>query len=83
MRLFPLDVHNLQNAMTDTVWCPAQLQFHMHICVIPTSREEPVSVLDDGLNDANNLQRHGGHHLCHVPGKNRQVIYSMITPLLV
>lgn len=26
-----------------------------YIVVIPTSREEPVSMLDNGLNDANNL----------------------------
>lgn len=32
-----------------------------------TSREEPVSVLDDRLNDADDLQGHGGHHFCHVP----------------
>lgn len=32
----------------------------------PTSREEPISVLDDRLNDANNLKGQGGHHLCHV-----------------
>ena len=36
--------------------------------VIPTSREEPISMLDNGLNDANNLQGHGGHHLRNVSG---------------
>lgn len=35
-----------------------------------TSREKPVSVLDDGLDYANNLQGQRGHHLCHVPAKN-------------
>lgn len=38
------------------------------VCVC-TSRKEPVSVLNDRLNDSNNLQGHGGHHLCHVSGK--------------
>ena len=28
-----------------------------------TSGEEPVGVLDDGLDDAHDLQRHRGHHL--------------------
>lgn len=28
-----------------------------------TSGEEPVGVLDDGLDDADDLQGNGGHHL--------------------
>lgn len=43
----------------------------LHTYVIPTSREEPVSMLDNGLNDANNLQGQGGHHLRHVSGTKR------------
>ena len=31
-----------------------------------TSGEEPVGVLDDGLNHAYDLQGHRGHHLRHV-----------------
>lgn len=31
-----------------------------------TSREEPVGVLDDGLDDANDLQGNRRHHLCDV-----------------
>lgn len=31
-----------------------------------TSREEPVGVLDNGLDDADDLQGDCGHHLCDV-----------------
>lgn len=31
-----------------------------------TSREEPVGVLDDGFDDADDLQGNCGHHLCDV-----------------
>lgn len=31
-----------------------------------TSGEEPVGVLDDGLDDADDLQGNRGHHLCDV-----------------
>lgn len=36
-----------------------------------TSREEPVGVLDDGLDDADDLQGNCRHHLCDVPAANR------------
>lgn len=37
-----------------------------------TSREEPVGVLDDGLDDADDLQGNRGHHLCDVTAADRE-----------
>lgn len=37
-----------------------------------TPREEPVCMLDDGLDDPDNLQRNRGHHLCDVPVNTEQ-----------
>ena len=37
-----------------------------------TPREEPVCMLDDGLDDPNNLQGNGGHHLRDVPAGPEQ-----------
>lgn len=36
-----------------------------------TSREEPVGVLDDGLDDADDLQGDCGHHLCDVAAADK------------
>lgn len=36
-----------------------------------TSREEPVGVLDDGFDDADDLQGNCGHHLCDVAADER------------
>lgn len=38
----------------------------------PTSGEEPISMLDDGLDHAHNLKGQGGHHLCNVPEKHKE-----------
>ncbi len=36
-----------------------------------TSREEPVGVLNDGFNDADDLQGNCGHHFCDVSAADR------------
>lgn len=46
----------------------------------PTSREEPVGVLDERLDDAHNLQGDGRHHLCDIPATQRAVARWLAIP---
>lgn len=42
---------------------PGFPRYHRRVAGFLTSREEPVRVLDDGLDDADDLKGNRGHHL--------------------
>lgn len=44
-----------------------------------TSGEEPVGVLDDGLDDAHDLQGDGGHHLGDVAAADESRVVTLET----
>ena len=51
-----------------TATLPFSTEAHSHTRMLPrTPGEEPVCVLDDGLDDPDDLQRDRGHHFRDVP----------------
>ena len=63
--------HNSQNKASD---CPFPLVFSSNL----TSWEEPFGVLDDGLDDADDLQGNCRHHLCDVAAADREEIRGFL-----